>query len=73
MRTIGYVYDKTLTDMIRFTNINKSDNYVVLTSDKNEKYIIPADKFSVVYDESGSVSFKTIGSRATIGIMGEWE
>ena len=40
-----------------------------LTTDNNEKYVIPNDDVIFVDDESGMVSVKTTGSRKNIGLL----
>lgn len=55
--------------MIKFTNIEYKDNDVKLSNEEGDAMYIPNDKLLLVTDESGVVSIKTIGSRATIGIL----
>ena len=55
--------------MVYFNSIEKADSYVLLTTENNEKYIIPNDDVIFVDDESGMVSVKTTGSRKTIGLL----
>ena len=55
--------------MVYFNSINKQESYVELTTDNNEKYVIPNDDVIFVDDESGMVSVKTTGSRKTIGLL----
>ena len=55
--------------MVYFNSINKQESYVELTTETNEKYVIPNDDVIFVDDESGMVSDKTMGSRKTIGLL----
>lgn len=53
--------------MIKFTDINKTETYVELTTDNGEKMLMPTSSAIFVDDESGAISVKTTGSRKTIG------
>lgn len=55
--------------MVYFNSINKQESYVELTTENNEKYVIPNDDVIFVDDESGMVSVKNVGSRKTIGLL----
>ena len=55
--------------MIKFTEINKTETYVELTTEDGQKMIMPTSSFILIDDESGALSVKTTGSRRTIGIV----
>ena len=55
--------------MVYFNSINKQESYVELTTETNEKYVIPNDDVIFVDDNSGMVSVKNTGSRKTIGLI----
>lgn len=53
---------------MRFYSIDRGETSVRLEGD-NIAYTIPSDKFVAVDDESGDIAIKTVGSRATIGLI----
>ena len=55
--------------MVYFNSINNTGTYVELTTENNEKYVIPNDDVIFVNDNSGMVSVKNTASRKTIGLI----
>lgn len=55
--------------MVYFNSIEKANTYVELTTENNEKYVIPNDDVIFVNDNSGMVSVKNTASRKTIGLI----
>lgn len=58
-----------------FTQIEDKGTHIKLSTSDGDSVRIPKDKFVSINDESGLVSIKTVGSRATIGTVPQdiWE
>lgn len=54
-----------------FTQIEDKGTHIKLSTSDGDSVSIPKDKFISIDDESGLVSIKTVGSRATIGTISE--
>lgn len=54
-----------------FTQIEDKGTHIKLSTSDGDSVSIPKDKFVSIDDESGLVSIKTVGSRATIGTISE--
>lgn len=66
------MFIKTYNKMIyRFTSITKEKGFIKLGTSEGDSVRIPVNKFVTINDESGDVSIKTVGSRATIGTISE--
>ena len=52
-----------------YTSINKTDEYVELSTSDGQKMILPTSTVIFVEDQSNDISIKTVGSRKTIGLI----